>query len=278
MAGIRFIIALFMILGMAGSVAAQTMPAVPAAIVAAPEPATPAARGDAKDGLIFIELFSAERCPFCPQAERHMNDILADPGVIGFTCMVDYFDAGVKGALSQSFCTQQQDLYVRMLGAATRYTPQIVMNGRVQLPGYNLQKIVQAMRSQREGIMPKRLEIRPDSVAGAYDIVLPQLADPAAERGEDYVLRLVMIRRAPQLAIGEGVRQAREKMPRHVAVAIVDAGVWDGVRTVWNAAPPQNSGADAFIAVVQNRRTGAILAAGESALESTEQADGTQTE
>lgn len=253
------IVLLLSLTGMAGTARAQS---------------APAAQATAEKGLVFLELYSAERCPFCPQAERNMNDILSDPEVLGFTCMVDYFDAGLKGGLSQPFCTVQQDLYIRMLKSGSRYTPQLVINGRVQLPGYNFQKTAEAIRKERAAsYRVQRLMIQGGTKEGSYDIVLPPLAGSTkdggktAEQKDPYVLRLILIRKDPRLAIGGGIRQAQEKTPSHVAVAIVDSGFWDGIRTVWTVTlPHEQHGADAFLVVAQDRRTGAIVAAGQSDL------------
>jgi len=257
------IILLSLLVGSAGGAHAQNMPAVPAPAVQAE---TKAPEGK---GTVFIELFSAERCPFCPQAERNMNDILTDPEVLGFTCMVDYFDAGLQGALSRPFCTDQQDLYIGMLKSGSRYTPQMVINGRVQLPGYDFQKTAAAIRNQRAEAAPVLpLIVQKSDRDGVYDIVLPQLAEAAADdqQKDPYVLRLIVLQNAPRLARSEEHRQVREKMPSNIAIAILDAGFWDGRRTVWTAKPPLDLGGDAFIALAQDRRSGAILAAGRSGL------------
>ncbi len=218
-------------------------------------------------GLVFVELFSAERCPFCPQAERNMHDILSDPEILGFTCMVDYFDTGTPGGMSQSFCTAQQDLYIRMLKSGSRYTPQMVINGRVQLPGYNVQKTAAAILAQRaESFRVQPMMIQPGTAEGVYDVVLPSLRTDSAALEEPYVLRLIMIRKTPRIAQGEGNRQARERMPAYVASGIIDSGFWDGNRRVWSVTPPQDMPGDAFVVVAQDRRSGAILAAGKADL------------
>lgn len=247
----------------------------PVAAPSVPVPEAQETAGPEKE-IMFLQLFSAERCPFCPQAERNMNDILSDPDILGFTCMVDYFDAGTKGGLSQSFCAAEQSLYIRMLKSGSRYTPQMVLNGRVQFPGYSFQKTAEAIGQEREDAhVVKPLLIRQGDEAGIYDVILPQLnaktdapapAVTPVEAQEDYVLRVVMIRKTPFLAIGEGTRHVREQLPHNVAVAIRDGGFWNGQRTVWSVTPPTDQLADAFLVVVQDRKTGAVMAAGQSDL------------
>lgn len=249
----------------------------------APTKAELAAESAPAQGLVFLELFSAERCPFCPQAERNMKDILADLEVLGFTCMVDYFDSDNKGDPAHSFCTVQQDLYINKLKSGARYTPQMVINGRVQFPGYDFQKTAKEIRKERtsaQSILP--LLINAGSVAGSYDVVLPQIAKKPEEKAHipvtppsgpyqgDYVLRLIVLQKAPPLLTANNgpVSSRVRSSPTNKALSIRDEGFWDGNKTIWSAVLAQEHSGDAFLVVVQNRKTGAIVAAGESALPS----------
>lgn len=241
-------------------------PAPAAAPVFVPAPAEKAVSEPGK--LAFVMLFSAERCPFCPEAERNFSDILADPAIIGFTCMVDYFDVGLKDEISQGFCTAEQDLYINRIKGSSRYTPQMIINGRVQIPGNNLQMTAETLRAEREKARQiLDLDIRPAAgKVAAFDVVLPTMPDaqPAetASGEEKYVLRLVKIQTQ---TVAEG-----ERKPRNTATAIVEEGLWDGKRTIWSVHPPENTAGDAFLVLVQDRRSGEIRAAGKHALSVTQ--------
>lgn len=264
----HFCLGLAFMLALAAPAAAQD--AGPAAPAPAPVDASSAREGRAEPGgLVFVMLFSAERCPFCPEAERNFSDILADPAIIGFTCMVDYFDTGLKGEISQKFCTAEQDLYIDRIKGSSRYTPQLVVNGRAQIPGNNLQMTAETLRAERAAARRVLdLDIRPAAAdkAAAFDVVLPAMPDsqPAetATGEEKYALRLVKIQ---TLSAAQG-----ERKPQNMATALVEEGLWDGKRTIWTVRPPENVAGDAFLVLVQDRRSGEIRAAGKHALGATQ--------
>jgi hypothetical protein len=247
----------------AGSAGAQEMKAMPAPKVAAPDfigPQRPANIGN----LVFLELFTAENCAFCPAAERNFNDILSGEDVIGVSCMVDYFDSGKPSRVSRPFCRAQQSIYARMMKTGSVYTPQLVINGIGQVPGHDLQKVSKAILKARElSRAPLPLVIHPGAEGGSFDIVLPALRTTAAPEAEKYVLRLMTIQKQPDISLVSEAMQRRERAPHNIATALVEGGLWDGLRTVWTVTPPSNSGGDSFIVMVQNRTTAAILAAGQ---------------
>lgn len=222
-------------------------------------------------GVVFLQLFSAPNCPFCPQAERNFSDLLADPDVIGFTCVVDYFNTGAESPLSKKFCVGEQDLYIRKLGTGARYTPQMVLNGKLHIPGYQLESTAEEIRRNKTTGMPVRpLDIRPGAQEKTYDIILPALqSKPATPEGavtpataEKYVLRIFSVIRKVDPATLARTGSARDHSPINVAVDVSEEGLWDGYRTVWSARPSTENGADAFIVMVQDRDSGEILAAG----------------
>lgn len=219
----------------------------------------------ADGGVTYLELFSAEVCPFCPAAERNFNDITMDPDVIGVTCMVDYFDSGESNALSRPFCRDRQDVYVHMLRAGTRYTPQLVINGSVQLPGQNLQNVSAAIRKTRaDKSSPVGLEIAPGAVDGSYDILLPDLQNKAAR----FVLRITMIKyTSDNTGILKTANQYRERTLHNIATTMVEGGVWDGKSTIWTINPPDDAGDDGFIVTVQGQDSGRVFAVGEYSLD-----------
>ena len=253
---IQGLLIVFAMLAIPGfSAAAQDKPATP---IQNPAPAPAPASGG---GLVFLELFSAESCPFCPQAERNFSDFMQDPDVIGFTCMVDYFESGPHNRYAQKFCTAQQDLYVRMMKAGTRYTPQLVVNGTTQMPGHELQSAVSAIRAARAGgDRPVRLDISHGTDEGVFDVVLPEMKRAVAE--ERFVLRIVGVKRQPEGAAIESQVISRSQPPVNLATGLFEGGLWNGAQTVWNAKPVLSPGTDALIVMVQERDSGHVLAAG----------------
>ncbi len=250
------------------------MTALPAPEVIA-APAGPPENPGSADGLVFLELYTAEHCAFCPTAERIFNDIITGDNVIGMTCVVNYFDSGTPSLLSRPFCKDQQQVYSRMMRTGSLYTPQLVINGAAQVPGHNLLKITDTIRQER--INPQRpaeLLIEDGSLSGDYDVRLPAIRPDPERPDEKFILRIIMLKRTPDLSLVASQQQRRERAPDNAATALIEGGMWDGRQTVWTIKPPAQDNADsanhaqsdAFLVLVQDRDDGRVLAAGQHIL------------
>lgn len=78
-----------------------------------------------------VELYSSTGCPSCPPADRLMQDLVREPGVIGFSCHVTYFDQPrARDPMSLGVCDQRQKSFRKSGVASKSYTPQMVINGQ----------------------------------------------------------------------------------------------------------------------------------------------------
>lgn len=215
------------------------------------------------EGVVFLELYSSESCPFCPAAERNLKDLTNDPTIIGVTCMVDYFDSGKPSILSRPFCQTRQDVFVHMLKAGSNYTPQLVINGVAQMPGQDLQKVSRGIQKARDKtVLPQDIVINLGHEPGAYDALLPGMAEGSGK----YVLRITLVKHVPSSDLFSGAVQQRERSPHNVATSMIEGGTWNGKRTIWSIKPQADGIADAFIVTVQDQTSGAVMAAGQMEL------------
>ncbi len=110
-----------------------------AGAIAAPEPAWgkgPGAKSPGTRGPVVVELFTAQGCASCKQANRLIARIAGTPGVIALTWSVDYWDyLGWKDTFAQPEFTARQRAYGRRLGPRDVYTPQVVVDGAAQVSG-----------------------------------------------------------------------------------------------------------------------------------------------
>jgi len=83
-----------------------------------------------------IELFQSQGCSSCPPAEANVGAVSDRSDVLALAFEVDYWDRlGWKDTFSKAAWTARQYAYARAMGRDGVYTPQVVVNGRVEGDG-----------------------------------------------------------------------------------------------------------------------------------------------
>ena len=91
---------------------------------------------------VVVELFTSQSCNSCPPADAFLADLAKRPGVLALSFHVDYWDyIGWRDPFAQRGFTERQRGYSRTLPLRYVYTPQIVVDGRLQDVGSERKKI-----------------------------------------------------------------------------------------------------------------------------------------
>jgi hypothetical protein len=102
----------------------------------------PAHAAHARPQPVVVELFTAQGCVSCPEANRLLADMADRVGVIALTFPVDYWDyLGWRDTFAKAEFTERQRAYVARLKVREIYTPEIVVNGRSEGPGQVREKV-----------------------------------------------------------------------------------------------------------------------------------------
>jgi hypothetical protein len=109
---------------------------------------------------VVIELFTAQGCSGCPEANARVEAIADEPGVIALTYAVDYWDyLGWSDTFARPEFAQRQRAYRRPLRVRNVSTPQVVIDGRRQLSaGETLQDAIDQEADRR--VFPPEIEFR----------------------------------------------------------------------------------------------------------------------
>lgn len=100
-----------------------------------------------------VELFTSQGCSSCPPADRVLDTLAAKAkaqgkAVYALAFHVDYWDRlGWKDPFGDPRWTTRQGRYVKALGRRQLYTPQMVVNGRVEFVGSSRGKAKDAIAS-----------------------------------------------------------------------------------------------------------------------------------
>jgi hypothetical protein len=115
--------------------------AVSLGVAASTTPAEAARRPHARTPVL-VELFTAQGCASCPQADLNLGQLVDRKGVLALTFPVDYWDyLGWRDTLAKPEFTERQRAYVARLKVREIYTPEIVVDGRDEAPGLDQDRI-----------------------------------------------------------------------------------------------------------------------------------------
>jgi hypothetical protein len=91
----------------------------------------------ADKGFALVELFTSEGCSSCPAADEAVGRIsFRGQSVFVLSFHVDYWDKyGWKDKYSSAAFSDRQQVYGNLFHLSSIYTPQIVVNGKVQFVG-----------------------------------------------------------------------------------------------------------------------------------------------
>lgn len=204
---------------------------------------------------VVVELFTAQGCSGCPEANMLVEALADQPGVIALTYAVDYWDyLGWPDTFAQPAFAERQRAYQSRLQLRDVYTPQVIIDGRRHLPGARADDIRLAVdeEAQRLVWMPE-VEFRETGDRVGVG------SGRAPADGAD--VWLVRYRPGPVVvAVDQGENRGLEVRHVNLVRELMRLGEWRGRPILLNL--PEAGEADLGTAVlVQARNDGRILAA-----------------
>jgi hypothetical protein len=173
---------------------------------------------------VLAELFTSEGCSSCPPADDVLRRLLDEQPidgveVIGVSEHVDYWDRlGWKDPFSSPRFTQRQNAYARAFRTAQIYTPQLVIDGRVELVGSDWpaarRALVESAKASRAAVDVSGIR-SVDGNAASVRVVVRDLPSAAAASGAVIVVAVVEDDLVTDVTRGENARRRL----RHSAVA-----------------------------------------------------------
>ncbi len=173
--------------------------AVGLGVTAISTPATAARRSHARPPVV-VELFTAQGCASCPQADLNLGQLSERKGVLALTFPVDYWDyLGWRDTLAKPEFTERQRAYVSRLKVREIYTPEIVVDGRDEAPGLDQDRIDSLIKGAPESRKDDpavrllhggmRVEVKPTRSGRSADVWLvrydPQQQDVRVKSGDN---------------------------------------------------------------------------------------------
>jgi hypothetical protein len=109
---------------------------------------TPAAH--AGERPIVVELFTSQGCSSCPPADALLLQLAQRPDVLALAFHVTYWNGlGWRDPFSLDSATQRQREYQHLMHTGTIYTPQMVVDGRIDVVGSDRSGVAAALTAAR---------------------------------------------------------------------------------------------------------------------------------
>jgi hypothetical protein len=205
---------------------------------------------------VVVELFTAQGCASCPQANRALAEIAERKGVIALTYSVDYWDyLGWRDTFAMPEFTSRQRAYVGRMKLKEIYTPEAVVGGRREAPAVDQDKV--------EAMLDADAKTRQASPALAFVSGGSKVAvgAGAVPRGgaEVWLVLYDPVRRDVRVKTGENAG----KTVTHVNVVrgLTRLGAWNGRARVYQVPDDPAASTWKAVAILQGRSGGPILAA-----------------
>jgi hypothetical protein len=224
---------------------------------------------------VVVELFTSEGCSSCPPADAVLAELGRQPQNNGIELIllgehVDYWNyIGWTDRFSSAQFSQRQSDYARDFHISSVYTPQMVIDGRVQFVGNNLDDVRQKIAEESRQPKPAQVTLK---WTGSDQL---QVAVQSASAGKAKIL-LAVTEDGLSTAVGGGENGGRTLHHTAVVRQLRELGSSGKERFETTAEVRRNpawNAAQLKVAVlVQDPATGRILGAGEIAYPNPEKA------
>ena len=204
---------------------------------------------------VVVELYTAQGCASCGEANAHVAKLADKPGVLALTFSVDYWDyLGWADTFAKPEFAQRQKAYVAKLALREPYTPQVIVDGATQTAGSKAAKVDQLVAQAGKG--PRN---PPDiHFVGAHVYV----GSARAPRGGGEVWLIRYDPREQDVAVKTGDNKGQVIPQKNVVRELTRLGAWRGKPAAFRLPPAAEEGLKTVV-LVQAGRGGRILGAGE---------------
>jgi hypothetical protein len=201
---------------------------------------------------VVVELYTAQGCASCGEANAYVSTLAEQPGVLALTFPVDYWDyLGWADTFAKPAFAERQKAYVAHLGLREPYTPQVIVDGRAQAPGGQADKVEKLLRDAASA--PRN---PPDMAFVTATRVDVGSGRPPRAGAEVWLVRYDP--RAVEVAVRKGDNRGQTIVHRNVVRELQRLGAWRGKPTAYRLPKPAEDGLTTLV-MVQTANGGRIL-------------------
>ncbi|MGE0119503.1 MAG: DUF1223 domain-containing protein [Dongiaceae bacterium] len=214
--------------------------------------------GDAPAPGVVVELFTSQGCSSCPPADALLGELARRPDIVALAFHVDYWDyIGWKDPFATPVATQRQRAYAGALRVRMVYTPQMVVDGRIDAVGSD-RRAVETAIATAVGSPKLSVVVEGDGRGGRRAVI------PAAEGvydGGQAVVWLAVLDTEAETGVMRGENSGRTLKEFNIVREWRRIGIWDGTAVTIPLDMVAAADRDACAVVVQSGPVGPILGA-----------------
>ena len=206
---------------------------------------------------VVVELYTAQGCGACVEPDAHVAKMADDPGVLVLTLPVDYWDyLGWADTFAKPEFADRQKAYVAKLALREPYTPQVVVDGRVQATGVKPDRVDKLVKDA-EKLPHDPPDIRFVAAGKRVDVGSGHMPKGGAE--------VWLVRYDPReqdVAVKAGDNKGQTIVQKNVVREVVRLGAWKGKPTSFKLPAAAEEGLKTVV-LVQAAHGGRILGVGQ---------------
>ncbi len=215
------------------------------------------ARGAAAKPPVVLELYTAQGCASCGEANAHVAKLAEKPDVLALTFSVGYWDyLGWADTFAKPEFAERQKAYLAKLSLREPYTPQVVVDGAAQATGSKTAKVDKLLADAARTRRPIPPAVR---FAGDKRVYVGS-AHPPKGGGDVWLVRYDPREQAVGVKAGDNKGQTLTE--RNVVRELTRLGAWRGQPVSFRLPAASEEGLKTVI-LVQAARGGRILGVAE---------------
>lgn len=184
-----------------------------------------------------VELFTSQGCYSCPPADAVLRELGNRPDLVTLAYHVDYWNyLGWRDTLGRQENTERQRAYMQALNSRSVYTPQAIVNGRVEMNGANRESLLRTLKEMALAGAGVSVPVAAWATSDGFAIEAgaPAPADDpdpngAGKTNPDKAYLLLVSFRAPQaVAIPTGENEGKTITYWNPVSGVQSVGLWHG--------------------------------------------------
>jgi hypothetical protein len=211
---------------------------------------------------VLVELFTSQGCSDCPEADRILGELAQRQDIIALTLPITYWDMlGWKDTFATETNTLRQKSYARTMRRSGIYTPQMIVDGLVDVVGNQREHVLGAVAA-RSSEAARQEPVRMMVTAYPGRVIVDIAAMRARGGRPEATVWIMRTLSHANVAVQGGENRNRQLAYTNVVRELRRAGEWNG-RAVTLDVPldEPREGEDGLAVILQSHEFGAVLSA-----------------